>query len=220
MISRAAFVRVLPFAIYMAFIAVADALSRFGLSAEALRWLYPVKIAAVSIVLVAFWKQYQELASLRIQWRSLLLSISAGLLVLWLWIALNADWMVVGKSAGFDPRDKGQINWLLVGIRLFGGAVVVPVMEELFWRSFLARWIVAQDFEKLAPAAINCKSFIVSVILFGIEHNLWLAGMVAGGIYSLLYMRTQKLWVPILAHAVTNGGLGIWILVTGQWTYW
>ncbi|MYM41665.1 CAAX prenyl protease-related protein [Pseudoduganella sp. CY13W] len=220
MVSQAGVARVLPFVIYIAFIAIADGLSRIGMSADALRWLYPVKITAVSIALVVFWKQYQELATIHIRWRSLFLSASAGLLVLWLWITLNADWMIVGHSAGFDPRDDGHINWWLVSVRLFGGAVVVPVMEELFWRSFLMRWIVAQDFKTVVPATINCKSFIVSVILFGIEHNQWLAGIVAGCVYSLLYMRTNKLCLSILAHAVTNGGLGLWILASGQWSYW
>jgi len=220
MTNRAALARILPFATYMAFIAIADGLSRVGMSADTLRWIYPVKITAVSIVLVVFWKHYQELVVFRIRWRSLFLSAAAGLLVLWLWITLDAAWMIVGHSAGFDPRDGGYINWWLASVRLFGGALVVPVMEELFWRSFLMRWIVAQDFKTIVPATINCKSFIVSVILFGIEHNQWLAGFVAGCVYSLLYMRTNKLWIPILAHAVTNGGLGIWILVSGQWSYW
>jgi len=64
------------------------------------------------------------------------------------------------------------------------------------------------------------RSLLVTVLLFGIEHNLWFAGVVAGSVYSLLYMRTNTIWSPIVAHAVTNGLLGIWVLVTGNWTYW
>jgi CAAX prenyl protease-like protein len=60
----------------------------------------------------------------------------------------------------------------------------------------------------------------VTVILFGVEHNLWLAGMVAGVVYGLLYMRSNTLWSPILAHSVTNGLLGGWIIYTGNWGYW
>jgi membrane protease YdiL (CAAX protease family) len=44
--------------------------------------------------------------------------------------------------------------------------------------------------------------------------------MVAGAAYTLLYMRSGTLWAPTLAHAVTNGLLGAWILATGNWTYW
>jgi CAAX prenyl protease-like protein len=56
--------------------------------------------------------------------------------------------------------------------------------------------------------------------LFGIEHNLWLAGIVAGAAYGFLYVWHRTLWSPILAHALTNGLLGAWIVYTGNWTYW
>jgi CAAX prenyl protease-like protein len=82
------------------------------------------------------------------------------------------------------------------------------------------RWISASDFETVDPSQIRLKSFLFTVVLFGIEHNLWLAGVVAGAAYSALYMRHRTLWSPILAHAVTNGLLGIWVLVTGNWSYW
>ena len=93
-------------------------------------------------------------------------------------------------------------------------------MEELFWRSFLLRWIDSPDFDSVDPAHISWRGFVVTVILFGFEHNLWLAGIVAGAAYSILYVRYRNLWAPILAHAVTNGVLGLWIISTGNWTYW
>ena len=128
--------------------------------------------------------------------------------------------MIFGSPAGFDPRSEGRIDWLLVAIRILGAALVVPVMEELFWRSFLMRWVAAPNFESVEPSQLGPKSFIVTVLLFGFEHNLWLAGIVAGAAYSLLYMRYRSLWSPILAHAVTNGLLGIWVVRTGNWSYW
>ena len=69
-------------------------------------------------------------------------------------------------------------------------------------------------------ARVGWSAFLITAVLFGFEHNLWLAGIVAGVAYALLYMRTGQLWAPILAHAVTNGLLGVWILVTSNWTYW
>jgi CAAX prenyl protease-like protein len=114
----------------------------------------------------------------------------------------------------------GRIDWLLVAIRIAGAALVVPVMEELFWRSFLMRWIDSPDFESVEPSQLSLKSFAITVLLFGFEHNLWLAGIVAGLAYGWLYKRHQTLWSPILAHAVTNGLLGLWVLRTGNWSYW
>jgi CAAX prenyl protease-like protein len=220
MFNRAAWLRILPFAAYMAFIVIADVLGRMGVSQEALRWLYPVKIVLVAALLAAFWRQYHELADFRLSTTQVLAALAAGVLVFVLWINLDAGWMVVGTAPGFDPRDAGAIDWPLVAIRFVGAAIVVPVMEELFWRSFLTRWIVSPEFESVEPSQLGLKSFAISVLLFGVEHNLWLAGIVAGAVYSLLYMRHRRLWSPILAHAVTNGLLGIWVLRTGSWSFW
>ena len=220
MLSRAAWARILPFLAYMGFIAVADLLQRAGLNAAQLRWLYPAKIGVVLALLVVFWRQYEELAVPRPTPAALLLSVAAGGLVLLLWLQLDAGWMVVGQSGGYDPREQGRIVWPLALARLAGAALVVPVMEELFWRSFVMRWIVADDFARVATSRLGWKSVLLSSILFGIEHNLWFAGVVAGLGYALLYRRTGNLWSAIVAHGVTNGLLGIWIISTGSWSYW
>lgn len=220
MFSRAAWVRILPFAAYLFFIVAGDVLERLGVAASTLVWLYPLKIAVVALLLALFWRHYSELRHASLSSAQTLTALATGVLVLVLWISLDAGWMIIGNPSGFDPRSHGQIDWLLVAIRILGAALVVPVMEELFWRSFLMRWIVASDFESVEPSQLGLKSFLITVVLFGFEHNLWLAGIVAGAAYSVLYMRHRTLWSPILAHAVTNGLLGIWVVRTGNWSYW
>jgi CAAX prenyl protease-like protein len=220
MLNRVAWVRILPFAAYMLFLVIADVLERLGVAPGPLRWLYPVKIGVVALLLALFWRQYHELKTVRLRLPAALTAIVTGIVVLVLWVSLNAGWMSVGAAPGFDPSDGGRIDWLLVAIRIAGAALVVPVMEELFWRSFLMRWIVHPDFEAVETSQLGLKSFVITVLLFGFEHNLWLAGIVAGAAYSLLYMRHRNLWSPILAHAVTNGLLGGWVLMTGNWSYW
>jgi len=220
MFNRAAWARILPFAAYLFFIVAGDVLERLGVAASVLLWLYPLKIAAVALLLALFWRQYDELRPFRLSSTQALTALATGVVVLVLWVGLNADWMIIGSPSGFDPHRDGRIDWLLVAIRIFGAALVVPVMEELFWRSFLMRWIAAPNFESVEPSQLGFKSFVITVLLFGFEHNLWLAGIVAGAAYSLLYMRHRNLWSPILAHAVTNGLLGIWVVRTGNWSYW
>jgi len=104
--------------------------------------------------------------------------------------------------------------------RLAGAALAVPVMEELFWRSFAMRWFQDHDFLKVAPARVGLKALGISAVLFALEHHLWFAGLLAGLAYGWLYIRTGNLWVPILSHAVTNGVLGAWILYTQSWEFW
>ena len=220
MFERAALPRTLPFVTYIFFIFIADLSGRLGYSAEQLQLLYPLKIAAVLAVLLLHRRHYIELAWQRPRASALLLAGSVGVVVFVLWITLNANWMTIGSSVGYDPRRDGAIVWPLVLVRIVGAALVVPVMEELFWRSFLMRWIVERDFLRVTPRNVKFKSFVVTVILFGFEHNLWLAGIVAGLAYSVIYMRSSNLWLSVFAHAVTNGLLGVWIVCTAQWTYW
>lgn len=220
MFDRTALPRVLPFGVYLAFIVLNDVLGRCGWTAPQLRWLYAVKIAAVLLVLLVCRRQYVELARPRLGWPAAALALVAGVLVLGLWVGLDAGWMQVGQSAGYDPRTGGVLDWRLAAVRIAGAALVVPVMEELFWRSFLLRWIDRADFLNRMPARASWKALLVTVVLFGFEHNLWLAGIVAGAVYSFLYMRSGNLWSAVLAHGVTNGLLGAWVIATANWTYW
>ena len=133
---------------------------------------------------------------------------------------ISAGWMSVGSAAGFDPTSAGRIDWPLVVVRIAGAALVVPVMEELFWRSFVMRWLDNTRFTQVDPGAVGLKAVAITSVLFGVEHNLWLAGIVAGLAYAWLYRRHRSLWSPIAAHAVTNGLLGAWVVATGSWQYW
>jgi CAAX prenyl protease-like protein len=128
----------------------------------------------------------------------------------------------MGQSAGFDPRsqDSGEIDWALALLRLAGLALVVPIMEELFWRSFLLRWIDNPDFLEASPSQVSLRAQVITAALFALEHQQWLAGFIAGLVYGWLYRCSGKLWVPVLAHAVTNGVLGIYILYSGEWRFW
>ena len=220
MFDRAALPRVAPFLAYLSFIFIADMLGRLGIAAQELRWLYAVKIGVVLGMLLYWRRSYTELMWTPLGARAILGALITGLVVFLLWINLDASWMRIGNPDGFDPRTGGRIEWSLVVLRIAGAALVVPVMEELFWRSFLLRWIDKADFLRADPRLASAKAFAISVLLFGFEHNLWLAGMVAGAAYSLLYMRSQSLWSPVLAHGVTNGVLGLWIISGGHWIYW
>lgn len=148
--------------------------------------------------------------------------VGAGVFVLW--INLDWGWLNLASEGGFvyDPRDpqSGNIDWTLAAFRLAGFALLVPVMEELFWRSFLMRWIDRHDFLALSPALVNLKAVLVSSLVFGFEHILWFAGILAGLAYAWLYRASNSLWTPVVAHAVSNAMLGWWVLHSGQWQFW
>lgn len=215
------FVRSLPFGLYIA-ILIMESLLPDQVPGFDLRWLYPMKAGLVALALALLWRHYTELKSYALPYRYLLLSLGVGLLVCVLWIQLDADWMLIGELGnGFNPTDaNGKIDWMWVAFRLSGAALVVPVMEELFWRSFIQRWLQKSDFLSLPPAQIGLKALLVASALFAVEHLQWLAGLVAGLAYGWLYIRTRNLWTPIIAHAVTNGALGAYVVNTRQWSLW
>ncbi|RFP09607.1 MULTISPECIES: CAAX prenyl protease-related protein [unclassified Duganella] len=218
--NQDALARILPFAAYISFVLIADVLQRLGVTADTLRWLYPVKIAVVLALLLWYRRRYVELAWRPLGGALLALTLAVGVVVLVLWVNLDAAWMQVGNSTGYDPRTGGALNWWLVAVRIAGAALVVPVMEELFWRSYLMRWLASPAFLAVPPSAVRAFPLVASACLFGVEHSLWLAGIVAGLAYGGLYVRSGRLWAPVLAHAVTNALLGAWIIVTGSWSYW
>lgn len=220
-LSRPVLARTLPFAVYAAFLGMEALLGASG--PADLRWLYAARVAAVAAVLACYWNDYAEL-----RWGDtggaggMLFATAAGVIVLVLWINLDSGWTTLGgPSGGFVALDRdGAREWGLIIVRIAGAALVVPLMEELFWRSFIQRWLEKPGFLDVDPRAVGLRSLLVTSIAFGFEHGQWLAGIIAGLAYGELYRRSGRLWLPVLAHAMTNFLLGVWVVHTGQWQFW
>ncbi len=221
-----AFHRILPFALFMVFVAASANLPPPVPVAPGefdTRWIYGARAMVAGAVLVLLWRRYLELSSgppLRLaDWA---LATSSGIVVLVIWVLLDEGWVTFTLAPGFDPRSFGSenIHWPVTVLRLLGLAVVVPIIEELFWRSFIMRWLEKQAFLNVEPTSVGMRALVLSSMLFALEHSQWLAGFIAGLVYGWLYIRTGKLWVPIVAHAVTNGMLGVYILYTQDFRFW
>jgi len=222
-LSRAAVARTVPFAAFMLLLVARGALPVDGSLGLDPRWVYGATVLIVGALLAWFWREYGELVRQTLPSASeAALAFVVGAVVFGLWITLDAAWMRIGEpSAGFVPTDAtGQLIWPLVALRWVGAALLVPVMEELFWRSFLMRWVQSARFESVVPQQVGPKAIVLTTFVFMLAHTLWLAAIIAGLAYAWLYVRTGKLWVPIIAHAVTNGALGVWVVGTQQWVFW
>jgi hypothetical protein len=221
--SRAAWLRVLPFVAFMALLAlrgVAPTDLRWGFDT---RWLYAANLVLVGGMVLLWWREYGELARQNLpNGREVLLSVAVGLVVFVLWIHLDAPWMQIGQpTAIFAPvGTDGELLWPLIVVRWLGATLLVPVMEELFWRSFLMRWVQSAQFEAVDPRSVGLRAIVVATFIFMLAHPLWLAAIVAGLAYALLYRTTGRLWTAVIAHAVTNGALGIWVVASQQWQFW
>ena len=211
--------RAIPFIFYIVVMALSGVLADMGID---VRWIYALRAGGTALLMMFFWRDYVELAwPPKMIQLNYAISIFIGFLVFVLWINLDQKWMLMGTPAGYDPRSaEGGLNILMVVVRIAGAALIVPLMEELFWRSFLMRWIDRADFLAHSPESVSLKAIFLSSLLFAFEHTYWLAGLIAGLAYGWLYVKTRNLWAPVIAHALTNGVLAMWVLSTGRWDYW
>lgn len=223
MFNKNAIPRVLPFAIYILFLVadntIAQLLNDFSID---VKWLYLIKIILVIVALSYFWHRYDELR-IKPPVQDFIYAGVSGLIVFVIWIFPYPSWLASGKEvAGINPMLEQMTlqNILWMTARILGATLIVSVMEELFWRSFIMRWFDNKDFLALDPGKITAFAYIGSACLFALEHHLWLAGLFAGLVYGELYKTYKNIWIPIFAHAVTNGLLGIWVVLTGNWQYW
>lgn len=192
------------------------------LTTDMLLFIYPIKIAAVVGIIYIYRKQYVELAWKDLaDLRSTAGTIFIGLLVFLLWINLDFSFSIGQPSAGFDPtRLSEPVKTLMTITRIFGAIIVVPVMEELFWRSFLIRYICDNKFSNIPIGHFTWPSFIISALLFGLEHQLILAGIVAGIAYNMVVYKTKSIAQAVLAHSVTNLALAVYVISKARWDYW
>lgn len=222
--DRAVVTRALPFVVFMLLLGMRSLAPADGSWGFDPRWLYGVTVIVVGALLLHFRRDYGELARQNLPTpRETLLAVAVGAAVFVLWIRLDAPWMTLdlGDAPRFVPLDAaGAPIWPLIALRWIGATLLVPVMEELFWRSFLMRWIENPVFEGVDPQRVGLKAIVLSTFVFTLAHTQWLAAVIAGLAYAVLYVRTGRLWVPVIAHAVTNGVLGVWVVKTGNWEFW
>jgi uncharacterized protein len=217
-LSRDALIRIAPFALFMVLLALRGAAPADGAWGFDPQWLYAASLLGCAALLAVWWREYGELARQTLPNASqTLAAVGVGLAVFALWIHLDAPWMTIGApSAPFAATTDA----LHIALRFIGAALVVPLIEELFWRSFLMRWIAHPVFQGVAPQRVGVRAVLLSTFVFTLAHTLWLAAAIAGLAYALLYVKTGKLWIGVIAHVVTNAALGAWVIATGQWQFW
>lgn len=157
-------------------------------------------------------------------------SIAMGIGVFVLWVApdlvfpeYRAHWLlqnaVTGTVEGTVP-EAARTDTLAILFRALRAIVIVPIVEELFWRGWLMRWLVNPDFRRVPLGTVTRYAFIVTAVLFAVEHGaFWDVGLLAGIAYNWWMIRTRSLGDLIVAHAVTNACLVAYVLASGRWEY-
>lgn len=179
-------------------------------------WGYPIPIVIAGTVI---WKIRKSLPAANID--GLGLPLIAGIAVFVFWIfAIPVDHQAsnIFEEQLFSVPVGFMALWLI--IRVAGSSIVVPIVEELAFRGFLWNFLETSTREKLNPGLIPYFALLASSIIFGIFHSNWFAAFFAGVVYGLIYRYSRKLINTILAHAVTNFLISVYVLSTNYWSYW
>ena len=205
--------------------------------------LYPLKVLLVAAVIGCFWRALPSLKP-----AAPFESIAVGVLGVMFWVGMEPLALCLGEffaeawnalvgaigwtswqtstaslhAAGLNPFQLFPATeaWALFVCRVAGIALVVPVMEELFWRGFLMRWLIQEDFTAVPLGTYQTFSFWVTTLLFASVHGTeWPQGVVVGVLYGAWFVRTKSLGSVMLAHGVTNLLLALYCLGAGDWHF-
>ena len=188
-----------------------------GLATRHLDVLYGVRVLAAVAVLVAFRRFYHDIRSS------------------WSWSTLGAGLIAAGAFVGLAPRPDpemtlawqgewlalpawGQLSWLL--LRVVGSVLVVPLAEELAFRGYLQRRLIARDFVTVSPGYLSLWALLVSSAAFGAIHRDWVGATIAGLLFGIVQIRGNNVGHAVAAHVVSNAAIAAYVLGFRQWWLW
>jgi CAAX prenyl protease-like protein len=190
------------------------------------RWypvVYAVKVAAVTASLVWAGTAARDITPTS---RGLATSVLIGLAVCAAWVIVDT-WVTyphLGARIGFNPfAALTHPSWaagVFLAVRFYGLALVVPVMEELFMRSFLLRYFTNPDIRQVPIGTFSTSAFWIVAGLSALSHPEWLVAIIASAVYALLLKGTRSVFQAVVAHATTNAALGLYVVLTGEWRFW
>jgi uncharacterized protein len=130
----------------------------------------------------------------------------------------NLGWLIGDRSAynPFEQLAGSRLGaWSFLAVRFLGLVVVVPIIEEMFLRGFLMRFVVRQDWWRVPFGEVNGLAVVVGTVFPMLSHPEWLAAAVWFSAITWLMVRTRSIAACVAAHAATNLVLGIYVVCQG-----
>jgi CAAX prenyl protease-like protein len=154
-------------------------------------------------------------------------AVGVGIGVFVIWVGLEGFYPTLGSATDvpWNPHhhfgEGSALAWLMISTRILGSTLVVPPLEEVFYRSFMYRYLVKLNFLEMPLNRWHPLSFFVTCLIFGLMHpQQWLAGILCGLAFQYLVLRKNRLGDAMTAHAITNFLLGLWVVWRGDWKFW
>ena len=185
--------------------------------------VYSVKALVVTAALI--WGARAWRGEITFDAKAIVLGVAAGIVGVVGWVGLNEyiPYPKLGSREALNPFESVAPAWrtLFLAVRFYGLAVMVPIMEEVFWRSWLLRYATDQDkWRQLPLGTFSTLAFFLVCGLFAGVHPEWLVAFLFAALMAGLLRYTRSLTPCIIAHSVTNLALGIYVMQTGDWKYW
>lgn len=214
-----AWIYVLPFVFY---VLVGD-LTRLlfvGLDEYHIYIGYTIRTAVVGYILFKSRTRYSELSRKYHKLDSTALFI--GIIIFILWVGLEGHYPTLFSSdTYYDPTTfNTSIATVLILIRLVGSVLIAPLIEELFVRSFLMRYIINPKWEDVPIGTYTFESFLIITLIFGFSHFQWLPGILTAVLLNLLLYNRKSLFPCVVAHATANLLLLIYVVYTNSWFFY
>ena len=207
--------RVAPFVV---FLALTFCQGKFG--AASAYWFYFAKTLVGAWLL---WEMRPFVSEMRwaFSWEAVVVGV--GIFAVWVGLDPFYPHLMKGGSTGNPGEQFGEgsaLAWFFIAVHILGMTFIVPPLEEVFYRSFVYRYLANQNFLSVPLNKFLPWPFLATAAVFGISHNEWLAGILCGAAFQWLVLRKNRLGDAMTAHAITNFLLGVWIVWRGAWNFW
>ena len=208
-------VRIIPFVAFAALTLIQGIFGETGAY-----WIYTLKTVVGALLIWLVWAHVKEM-----RWKFSWESVVAGVVVFIAWVGLDGFYPPIGeRTTDFNPLNsygEGSVIALtFIVVRILGVSLVVPMLEEVFYRSFLYRFFIKSDFLNVPLNSFNWFAFTIVCVAFGISHSEWLPGILCAVVYQGLVIRKGRLGDAITAHAITNFLLGVWVVFRSAYQFW
>jgi uncharacterized protein len=201
-------------------------------------WVYPFQTLLCGGLLFWFRRHYQLQP-----WRGIGLAAALALIGILVWITPAwwfqklgtreqvPDWWawlgLVERREGFDPTVLAA--WPIwekaaLFMRFVRMVLVVPLVEELFWRAFLMRYLCAgdADWQRVPFGEHSWRVFgiVTGLVVLAHQPEDYLGALIWGSLVYWLAVHTRSLGACVVMHSLGNPLLGCYAWSTKQWGFW
>ena len=202
------------------------------------QFIYPLQTLVTLGLLVRYWRDFTFDWS--VKWGSVGVIFGAVGIGFWLLPTVLYDawgmtgkaeglWKVLGfaqRKEGFDPGlfQQPVAYWASLGMRFFRAVVIVALVEEIFWRGFLMRFVCdwEGDYWKQPFGRPQWISYGLVTGLFMAAHAPvdYAGAIIYGSLTYGLCVWSKSLGSCVIMHGTANLLMGIYIMQTGNYGLW